>query len=339
MEYFIPLKMYNKDSNFEFIIHFFRTLFFLQGHIIDIFIAMQTFYKVAELESFSQAAQALNLPNATVSTRVSQLEGRLGVKLFNRTTRQVKLTDEGFAYLNWVKRILGEFEEVEDQLQGRIKQPHGRIRVDVPASIGRHIITPALPEFLNQYPGVSVELGCSDRVIDLIAEGVDCVIRGGTIKDDYLVARHLGKFEVITCATPCYLKRFGIPNSPEELNKHWAVNYFSARSGKPIPLDFLINGSLQNIDINSRISTNDSDTYQTMVMQGMGIGQLPMTTQVQDAISTGKLVQILKEWQPEDFPLYIVYPRTRYLSARVRVFIDWIIKLHSEIFNNLKLSP
>lgn len=296
---------------------------------------MQTFAKVAELESFSQAALALRLPNATVSMRVAQLEERLGVKLFTRTTRRVRLTDEGAAYLEWARRLLSEIGEVEDQLRGCARKPRGRIRVDVPASAGRQIIAPALPAFLERYPEITVELGCTDRLVDLIAEGVDCVIRGGKVEDELLVARRLGEFEVITCASPSYLSRFGIPESPLALEEHRAVNFYSAKTGKVMPLDFTINGVVQEVDVKHQVGTNDADAYLSLVVQGMGIGQFPKNKQILDAINAGMLVQVMNEWRPKGFPLYVVYPRNRHLSARVRAFVDWVIELYSDIFREL----
>lgn len=297
---------------------------------------MQTFAKVAELESFSRAARALQLPNASVSTRVSQLEDRLGVKLFTRTTRRVRLTDEGVAYLEWSRRLLGEVEEVEDQLRGRAKRPRGRIRVDVPASAGRHVIAPALPAFLSRYPEITVELGCTDRPVDLIAEGVDCVIRGGNVEDESLVARRLGEFEVVTCASPDYLSRMGTPGSPLDLEAHRAVNFFSAKTGKVMPLEFRIDGVQQEVDVAHQVGTNDADTYLMLVLQGMGIGQFPKSSLVLDAINAGRIVQVLEEWRPGRFPLYVVYPRNRHLSARVRAFVDWVVELYSELFAQLE---
>lgn len=297
---------------------------------------MQTFAKVAELESFSQTAQALNLPNASVSTRVSQLEDHLGVKLFSRTTRRVKLTDEGQVYVEWARRLIAEIGEVEDQLRGRARKPRGRIRVDVPASAGRHVIAPALPDFLARYPEITVDLGCTDRPVDLISEGVDCVIRGGKVEDDLLVARLLGDFEVITCASPDYLARHGVPQTPLALEGHKGVNFFSAKTGRVMPLDFTIDGQVEPIELAHHVGTNDADTYMALALQGLGLAQFPRSQLVMDAIDSGRLVQVLTQWRPASFPLYVVYPRNRHLSARVRVFVDWAIELYTGIFRKLK---
>lgn len=303
---------------------------------MDLFVAMQTFAKVAELGSFTQAAQALQLPNASVSTRVSQLEDRLGVKLFARTTRRVRLTDDGAAYLLTVQRLLADIDEVEDHLKGRTRKPRGRIRVDVPASAGRHVIAPALPEFLQRYPDITVDLGCTDRPVDLVAEGVDCVIRGGNVLDDSLVARRLGEYEVITCAAPSYLEKHGTPASPLMLEGHQAINFFSARNGKVMPFDFMIDGQLQAMVLPHLVATNDADTYLEFTRQGLGLAQVPRSKIVMDMLATGVLVPILEPWCPSGFPIYLVYPRTRHLSARVRAFADWVAELYSAIFDEQK---
>lgn len=303
---------------------------------MDVIAAMEAFMKVAELESFTQAGRALQLPLATVSTRVTQLEDRLGLKLLTRTTRQVRLTDDGRGYYEWARRWLGEISEVEDQMRGRAKDPHGRIRVDVPASAGRHVIAPALPEFCELYPNITVDLGCTDRPVDLIAEGVDCVIRGGEIEDEQLVGRLLGRFHVITCAAPSYLERFGTPISPFALNDHRAVNFFSAKTGVVMPLDFEIDGKSVEVELNYQIGTNDADAYLSLVKSGVGIGQFPLSKLIQEEIQARRLIPILSEWQPERFPLYVVYPQNRYLTARVRAFVDWTIELYDRVFKEIE---
>ncbi|MCA2999135.1 MAG: LysR family transcriptional regulator [Rhodocyclaceae bacterium] len=299
---------------------------------------MQTFAKVAELGSFSQAAQALQLPNASVSTRISLLEDRLGIKLLARTTRRVRLTDDGVAYLQTVQRLLAEIDEVEDNFKGRTRKPRGRIRVDVPASAGRHVIAPALPDFLRRYPDITVDLGCTDRPVDLVAEGVDCVIRGGNVLDDSLVARRIGEYEVVTCAAPSYLAQYGTPTSPLMLEDHRAINFFSARTGKVMPFDFLIDGRLQTIVLQHQVATNDADAYLELAQQGMGLAQVPRSRIVLEMLAAGVLIPILEPWRPSNFPMYLVYPRNRHLSARIRVFADWAIELYSAIFDEPKRS-
>ncbi|MFN7352870.1 MAG: LysR substrate-binding domain-containing protein [Burkholderiales bacterium] len=296
---------------------------------------MQIFVKVAELGSFTQAAQALRLPNASISTRVSQLEDRLGVKLFARTTRRVRLTNDGEVYLQTIRPLLAEIDEIEDQLKGHRGKPRGRIRVDVSAAAGRHVIAPALADFLQRYPDITVDLGCTDRPVDLISEGVDCVIRGGNIFDEFLVARRLGEYEVVTCAAPSYLARFGTPVSPLMLEGHHAVNFFSSRTGRVMPFDFMVEGEIRTCTLRHQVATNDADTYMALAQQGMGIAQLPRSRAVRNLLDSRVLVPILESWCPASFPVFLAYPRNRHLSARVRVFADGVVELYAGILADL----
>ncbi|MFO0521307.1 MAG: LysR substrate-binding domain-containing protein [bacterium] len=299
---------------------------------MDRLVAMQTFVQVAELGSFSGAAQVLKVPNATVSIRVAQLEQHLQVKLLARTTRRVSLTDDGAAYLERVQRLLHELEEVESGLSGATQPPRGRLRVDVPAAAGRHVVAPALPDFLARYPGIVIEIGSSDRPVDLLAEGVDCVIRGGQTHDDSLVARSLGAFEVITCAAPSYLARHGAPATPQDLQHHLCVNFFSAKTGRIFPFEFERNGKKVDITGPHQVAANDADTYVEAGVAGLGILQSPRTRRVQELLDSHRLVPVLTDWSAGRLPLYVMYPRNRHLSARVRVFVDWVLELYAGKF-------
>jgi LysR family transcriptional regulator, regulator for bpeEF and oprC len=295
--------------------------------------AMQTFALVAELGSFTKAAHALQLPNASVSTLVAQLEAHLQTKLLARTTRRLSLTDDGAAYLERTQRLLGDVDELEAQLRGAQKSPRGRLRIDVPAAAGRHVIAPALPEFLAKYPEISVEIGSTDRPVDLVVEGVDCVIRGGALHDELLVARKLGAFEVITVAAPSYLKARGTPKSPDDLADHVAVNFFSAKTGRVFPLDFVDKkGQALSIPLPHQTAANDADTHVELVVAGLGLAQLPRTRVLSQLLKSGDLVQILKPWSAGELPLYVMYPRNRHLSTRLRVFVDWVVALYATKF-------
>jgi LysR family transcriptional regulator, regulator for bpeEF and oprC len=303
---------------------------------MDRLIAMQTFVRVAELGSFSKAAQALKLPNATVSVRVAQLEEHLQVKLLARTTRRVSLTDSGAAYLERAQWLLAELGEAESQLSGAAQNPRGRLRVDVPASAGRHVLAPALPEFLARYPGINVELGSSDRPVDLVAEGVDCVIRGGLVHDEQLVARRLGAFGVVTCAAPSYLAQHGTPAAPEDLHRHHAVNFFSAKTGRTFAFDFERDGRVFEVQVPHRVSANDADTHLALALAGLGVVQYPRSLVIEQHIEAGRLVPILTEWGASSLALFVMYPRNRYLSASVRAFVDWIVELYRRKFEELE---
>jgi LysR family transcriptional regulator, regulator for bpeEF and oprC len=307
---------------------------------MDRLIAMQTFALVSELGSFSKAAEALQVPNATVSTRISQLEAHLQVKLLSRTTRRLSLTEDGSAYLERTQRLLHDLDELEAQVTGDVAAPKGRLRIDVPAAAGRHVLAPHLPEFFKRYPGITLDIGSSDRPVDLITEGVDCVIRGGAVHDEQLVARKLGAFEVITCAAPAYLKQHGIPKSPADLqsSSHQAVNFFSAKTGRAFSFDFEKNGEALEVMLPHHASANDADTQMALCLQGLGLMQYPRTQALQDMLDSGALVQVLTGWSAGSLSLYVMYPRNRHLSARVRVFVDWVVALYAVKFESLRMK-
>jgi LysR family transcriptional regulator, regulator for bpeEF and oprC len=307
---------------------------------VDRLIAMQTFALVAELGSFSKAAEALNLPNASVSTRVAQLESHLQVKLLARTTRRVSLTQDGAAYLERVQRLLGDLDELEAQVAGDVRAPKGRLRIDVPAAAGRHVLAPALPEFLARYPDLQLDIGSSDRPVDLITEGVDCVIRGGATHDDQLVARRLGAFETITVAAPSYLKKHGTPKRPQDLETgtHRAVNFFSAKTGRVFAFDFMRGNTQLEIHLPHAVAANDADTQLALAVQGLGLMQYPRTKVLQNHLDNGSLKRVLPDWDAGAMSLYVMYPSNRHLSARVRVFVDWIVEVYARKFADLEAS-
>jgi LysR family transcriptional regulator, regulator for bpeEF and oprC len=301
--------------------------------------AMQTFAKVAELGSFTKAAEQLGQPKGRVTQLVQQLEEHLRTKLLARTTRRLSLTDDGAAYLQGVQRLLGEVDELEGVLTLSRTRPRGRLRVDVPAAAGRHVIAAALPGFFAQYPDISVELGSSDRPVDLVLEGVDCVIRGGAVHDESLIARSLGAFEVITCAAPQYLAQRGTPKSLSDLpaQHHRAVNFFSSKTGKIFGLDFTdAAGESQEIHLPHAMAANDADTHMAGTLAGLGLAQLPRTRMLSEHLSAGRLVQVLPQYRCGELPLYVMYPRNRHMSLRTRVFVDWIVALYEEKFARLK---
>jgi len=293
---------------------------------MDRFQAMEVFVGVVDTGSFTRAADRLHIPKATVTTLVQGLESHLKVKLLNRTTRQVSVTADGAAYYERCVRILAEVEETEHVLSRTATSPRGRLRVDVPASFGRHILIPALSDFFARYPDIALELGCSDRVVDLIEEGVDCVVRGGELPDSTLVARRVGTLDFITCATPDYLSRFGVPQHPRDLARHKCVNYFSAKTGKMYDWDFVQNGERIVLPVQGHISVNDSDAYIAAGRAGLGIIQAALA-QVKAELEKGSLVQILADWRTNPLSIYIMYPQNRHLSTKVRVFVDWVAEI------------
>jgi LysR family transcriptional regulator, regulator for bpeEF and oprC len=300
---------------------------------IDRFKAMQVFARVAELGSFTQAAEALYMPKPTVSTMVQALEAHLGVRLLNRTTRRLNLTADGVAYLARANLILGDLQDLETQVRGALVKPAGRLRVDVPAAMGRHVLMPNLPDFFKRYPEIVLDVGSTDRPVDLVREGIDCVIRGGNVFDETLVARKLGAHAVFTCAAPAYLKKMGKPKTLADLDRHQFVNYFSAKTGKVFPFDFYTdNGSgvkqLQQINRPHQVAANDADSHLAATLAGLGLAQLVGTNHLQKHLDDGRLVRVLKEFDCGELPLFLMYPQNRHLSARVRAFADWVTALY-----------
>lgn len=299
---------------------------------IDRFKSMEVFVRVVELASFSRAATALHLPKGRVTTVIQDLETHLGVRLLHRTTRRLSLTDDGMLYHQRAVSMLQEMNELEAALGHAVVTPAGRLRVDVPAAMGRHMIAPALPDFFRRYPQVVLELGSSDRPVDLIAEGVDCVIRGGLVHDESLVARHLGALAVVTCAAPDYLRRHGTPATLADLEQHRFVNFFSAKTGRVFPFDFRRAGEAHQISRPHWVAANDTDTYIAAAVAGMGLMQSPANRVMREHLASGRLAPVLPDWNAGTLPIVALYPRNRHLTAKVRVFIEWAAELfHDEL--------
>ena len=291
--------------------------------------AMEVFVQVVDAAGFSRAADNMKLPKATVSTLIQLLESSLSVKLLNRTTRHVSVTAEGAAYYERCMRILSDIRDAEDALSHSRLSPSGRLRVDAPTGLASEVIIPALPEFFELYPNIRLELGCSDRPVDLMEEGVDCAIRGGRrLTDSSLIARRVGTMHYATCASPAYLKRHGKPMHPDDLAHHRCVNYFSTRTGKIFDWFFTREREQVQVSLSSHIALSDSYAYTVAGLAGFGIVQMAdflMAPMIED----GRFVSILEDWTNEPLHIYVVYPQNRHLSAKVRVFVDWIAALFS----------
>lgn len=289
--------------------------------------AMRIFVRVVEAGTFTRAADSLSLPKATVTKHVQALEERLRVKLLNRTTRRVTVTPDGAAYYDRTVRLLTDLDDIEASMTNARANPRGRLRIDVGTSVAQLLIIPNLAEFHARYPDIQVDLGVSDRIVDLIGDNVDCVIRGGELSDQSLVARRVGNLEFITVASPDYLARKGTPTHPLEIEeKHASVIYFSPQSGRHYPLEF-VKGA-ESIDITGpyQLSVNEANAYVTSVLAGLGIGQIT-SYQAQQHLQNGTLVRLMPEWTQPPLPVYVVYPPNRHLSAKVRAFVDWAAEL------------
>ncbi|KRA18160.1 LysR family transcriptional regulator [Acidovorax sp. Root568] len=289
--------------------------------------AMRIFVRVVEAGTFTRAADSLSLPKATVTKHVQALEERLRVKLLNRTTRRVTVTPDGAAYYDRTVRLLTDLDDIEASMTNARANPRGRLRIDVGTSVAQLLIIPQLAEFHARYPDIQVDLGVSDRTVDLIGDNVDCVIRGGELSDQSLVARRIGNLEFISVAAPAYLERKGTPTHPLEIEeKHASVIYFSPQSGRHYPLEFRRGD--ESIDITGpyQLSVNEANAYVTSIVAGLGIGQIT-SWQAQRYLASGALVQLLPDWTQPLLPVYVVYPPNRHLSAKVRAFVDWAAEL------------
>ncbi|MDE1150135.1 MAG: LysR family transcriptional regulator [Azospirillaceae bacterium] len=293
---------------------------------------MQVFTRIVEVNSFSKAADTLGLPRASVTTIIQNLEGFLGVRLLQRTTRRLSLTPDGAAYYERAIRILSDIDEAESSFVNMKKNPRGKLRVDMPGSIGRLLVIPRIHEFYRQYPDIDLMIGMGDRPVDLVQDGVDCVLRVGHLQDSSLIARRIGIFQGMTCASPAYLSTHGVPETLEDLERHVAVNYFHSRTGKVVDLSFIVEGEVQEIKVDGPVSVNDADAYLTCGLEGLGLIQ-PAYFMAMPYLRSGQLKEVLPRWKPEPMPISAVYPHNRHLSPKVRVFVDWV----ADIFDGCPL--
>lgn len=288
--------------------------------------AMRIFTRIVELGSFSRAAERLQLPRATVSNTLKRLEQRLGVRLLIRTTRQVNVTHEGTLYYQRCIQLLGALEEADTLFSQQKLQPSGKVRIDMPHSLAREIVIPALGDFYQRYPQITLALGANDSHVDLLREGVDCVLRAWETEDDSLIARQITAMPQLTCASPAYLQHYGVPQSIDDLHHHHAVGYFSLATNRDYPLEFCRHGKLELRELPSRLSVSGADAYISGCRAGLGLIQAARYS-LSPWLKRGDLVEVLAQTPPPSMPIYIMYPPGRFLAPRVRVLIDWLITL------------
>lgn len=289
---------------------------------MDRFEAMRLFVRIVERRSFTQAAADLDLPRSTATEAVQQLEARLGVRLLQRTTRQVSPTLDGEAYYQRCLRLLDELEEAEGAFRQRT--PTGLLRVDVQGALARRFVLPGLPDFLAAYPELRIQMTEGDRLVDLVREGVDCVLRIGDLSDSAMVGRRVALLPEVTCAAPAYLERRGTPTL-ETLGEHRMVGFLQAGTGHPYPLELTIDGKVREIAVPADVIVNSAENTVAMGLLGLGLIQVPRY-RVEDQLADGTLVEVLAQHPPTPTPVSLLYPRSRQLSPRVRVFIDWATK-------------
>lgn len=291
---------------------------------MDRFDQYRVFAKVAEMGSFIKAAKALEMPRASVSAAIQQLEAQLGVRLLHRTTRQVRLTPDGEQLLSRVRPVLCNVEDIDQLFQASQRQVSGRLIIDVPSRIARRVIAPALPGLLRCHPLLQLILGSTDRAIDLVQEGVDCAVRVGALHDSSLVVRPLGQIALINCASPAYLLEHGEPQQPAQLlDGHWTIGYASPKSGKELPWEYLSgDGSVQRFDVPSRVIVNNAESYIACCLAGLGLIQIPRFD-VQHLLDSRQLVEVMSSYCAASMPVSLLYPHRRQRSQRLDVFHEW----------------
>lgn len=295
---------------------------------MDRFDAMQAFARVVETGSFTKAAETLHMSKTSVTQLVQQLEARLRVRLLNRTTRKVNVTADGAAYYERVVRLLADMDDAETSLSSAATSPRGRLRVDVPSPLARLILVPALPAFYARYPDIQLDMGVSDRIVDLIDENVDCVVRGGELTDQSLMMRHVADLQLGVFAAPSYLQRAGTPEHPRELEDthHRIVGFLWARSGKALPYAMHRGGERVNVHGRHVLAVDDGNAYLAAGLAGLGVLWLP-DYMAKAHRANGELVPLFEDWRLDPMPLYIAFPPNRHVSAKLRVFIDWVAEL------------
>lgn len=288
--------------------------------------SLRVFARVVECQSFTKAAESLRVPRSTVSMTIKELEDRVGARLLSRTTRSVAPTNDGTDFYERCLRLLADYDEVEGLFRAPAARTRGHLRVNVPGRIGRLIIAPALPDFFARYPDITLELGVTDRTVDLQVEGIDCVIRVGELSDSNLIARRIGNIAIINCASSSYLDRLGTPRRPQDLKRHRTVAYVPPKSGKAEPWEYVTGGVVSTIGVPTAIMVDNAEMLIACCLAGLGLIQVP-AYDVRNHIERGELIEVLPRHRPAPMPIHIVYPHRRHLSGRLQAFIEWASEL------------
>lgn len=286
--------------------------------------AMQAFVRIVEANSFTRAAESLELPRAALTATIQRLEGYLGTRLLQRSTRSLSLTTDGADYYAKCLEILGAIDAAEAGFRGGPQAPpRGRLRLDLPGALGRNVVLPRLHDFRAACPEVELVVSVGDRLADLTRDGIDCALRVGELQDSTLVARRLGSMRFLTCAAPSLLARYGMPSTLAALKAMPAVVQFSGRTGRPFSWDFVVEGKVETIEVAGPVAVNDADAYVCCGVQGLGLIQAA-AYQVRPYLAAGALVEVLPELPSTPMPVSLVYPQGRMLAPRLRAFADWL---------------
>ncbi|WP_397453464.1 LysR substrate-binding domain-containing protein [Pseudomonas sp. NA-150] len=288
--------------------------------------AMKIFVRIYERSSFTQAADDLSLPRATLTHSLNQLEAWLGTRLLERSTRRVKATLDGDAYYARCIHLLAELDDAEHSF--RSVAPKGMLRVNLHGTLAKYFVVPALPTFMARYPQIQLTLSEADRLVDLVQEGVDCVVRAGQLSDSSLIGRRIANLPQVTCASPAYLRKYGVPERLEDLATHHGVNYLSRTTGKALPFEFMQEGQLHEVELQGRLAVFGAEIYAASAIAGMGIIQVPRY-RVAQQLAQDLLREVLPDCPPPPMPVSVLYPHNRHMSPRVRVFVDWVSECFS----------
>jgi DNA-binding transcriptional LysR family regulator len=292
---------------------------------------LQLFTRIVEQASFGRAADLLGIPRATATHAIKALETRLGTRLLERSTRHVRPTLDGQAYYERCVQVLSDLDDAEAAFGHVAASPRGVLRVDMSSAHATRIVLPRLAEFHALYPDIELVISSGDRLVDLVREGVDVVIRAGAPGDVDLVARPLAAMPQVVCASPAYLSAFGTPAHPDALPEHRAVRFFASQGGRDYPFELLVDGQPKRYDVGGWLAVNDSESYALGALHGAGLIQLPRF-HVEDELRDGRLVEVLAGWASPPMALSALYPYRRQLSPRVRVLVDWLAGLYRERF-------
>ncbi|MFZ4715731.1 MAG: LysR family transcriptional regulator [Bacteriovoracaceae bacterium] len=284
---------------------------------------MKIFVRVAELQSFTKTAEMMNLPKATVSTSIRDLEFHLSARLLNRTTRQVTLTPEGRQYLLRCKEILIDLEETDSMFQDQRETIKGIIRVDMATSFATEHFLPMLSRFTEKYPELEIELSCTDRTVDLVRDGIDCVIRSGAISQPGTIEKLLGQATMINCASPGYIQKYGKPKKLTDLTKHRLILYTQVLGARSWGFEYNDGKKYSEIKMPATITVNNTDAYLSACLAGFGIIQSPLHG-VASYLKSGELIEVLPKFRAEPLAIKLAYVQRRLTATRVRIFMNWL---------------
>jgi DNA-binding transcriptional LysR family regulator len=285
--------------------------------------ALRVFLRVAELGSFTRAAESLSLQKGAASVAVQQLENQLGARLLQRTTRRVELTQDGRACFERAKDLLADVDDLEGLFRQSPQRLSGRLRVDMPTGVAQVHVIPRLPEFTREHPELQFEISATDRRVDLIREGFDCVLRVGRVEDPGLVVRPLGRARVFTCASPAYLAQHGTPRTLDDLAGHRLIRYAVNFGGRPEGWEYFDGNEYREVPLEGSITVNNAAAYNAACLAGYGLVQVPAFGAAH-WLAQGALVQVLPQYEAEPMPVSLLYAHRRHLPLRVRAFMDWL---------------